>query len=74
MKIIIKVIGILLIASGVAALGYSGFTYTKREKVAQIGIYQVTTDIPKKEIFSPIWGGALLLGGLVFVLAGRRKK
>ena len=39
-----KLIGILLIVFGVAALAMGGFSYTKREKAVDLGPVEVTTD------------------------------
>jgi hypothetical protein len=38
------VVGVLLIVFGVFALAYGGFTYTKREKVIDLGPIQATAE------------------------------
>ena len=68
----INMIGLLLIILGIAALVYQGFSYTKQEKIAQIGNVQVTADTQKTIYFSPILGGLSLVAGVVLVLIGRR--
>ncbi len=73
MKPITNLIGILLIIFGLATLGYQGFTYTQREKVAQIGSLQVTADTQKTVYFPPILGGLSLVAGIILVAVGRRK-
>lgn len=65
--------GILLIIIGIAALAYQGFTYTKKEKIAQIGSIEVTADTQKTVYLSPIFGVFSLVGGIVLVVLGRRK-
>jgi len=72
MKTMINMIGLLLIILGIAALVYQGFSYTKQEKIAQIGNVQVTADTQKTIYFSPILGGLSLVAGVVLVLIGRR--
>lgn len=70
-------IGIVLIALGIAALFYDtergGFTFTKREKVVDFGPLQVTADRQKTVPISPILGGICLVGGILLVVVGSRK-
>lgn len=65
-------IGILLIAIGIMGLAYEGFTYTKREKVAELGPLQVTENTRKTVYFPPIYGVLSLGAGIVLVVIGRR--
>ena len=67
------IVGIILIAIGVIAFAYGGFTYTTREKVIDAGPLQVSADREKTVPFPPILGGICLVGGIVLVLAGSRK-
>lgn len=71
MRSITTIIGILLIIFGIAALAYTGFTYTSKEKIAEIGNVQVTADTQKTVYFNPILGSASLVAGLVLVVAAR---
>ena len=73
MKSLINIIGILLIIFGILVLGYQGITYTKREKIAQVGDIQVTADTEKTIYFSPLAGGISLVAGIILVVVGRRK-
>ena len=41
------IIGIILIVIGIIALAYGGFTYTKREKVLDLGPIQATAEKQK---------------------------
>ena len=72
MKFSTSVLGMILIAVGVLALAYQGFTYTKHEQVAQIGDLQVTADTQKTVYLPPIFGGLALLAGIVLVAIGRK--
>ena len=74
MKNLIIIVGIVLIILGIVALGYQGFTYTKTEKVAEIGDFQVTANTEKTVYFPPIVGGAALVVGVILVIVGRNKK
>ena len=67
------IIGIILIAIGIIALAYGGFSYTTREKVIDAGPLQVSADKEKTVPFPPILGGICLVGGIVLVLVGNRK-
>ena len=67
------IIGIILIAIGIIALAYGGFTYTTREKVIDAGPLQVSADRQKTIPLPPILGGICLVGGIILVLAGNKK-
>ncbi|MFZ1219105.1 MAG: DUF3185 domain-containing protein [Chthoniobacterales bacterium] len=67
------IVGIILIAIGIIALAYGGFSYTKREKIIDAGPLQVSADREKTVPFPPILGGICLVGGIILVLAGNRK-
>ncbi len=72
MKTITNLVGIFLIIMGIAILAYRGISYTKQEKIAQIGSVQVTADTQKTVYFSPISGGLALVAGVALLLIGRR--
>lgn len=74
MKRTLNVVGIILIIVGILALFYEGYTYTKHEKVAQVGDVQVTADTKETVYFSPIWGGLSLVAGVVLVVVARKTK
>ena len=67
------IVGIILIAVGIIALAYGGFSYTKREKIIDAGPLQVSADREKTIPFPPILGGICLIGGIILVLAGNKK-
>ena len=67
------IIGLVLIAIGIIALAYGGFSYTTREKVIDAGPLQVSADKERSVPLPPILGGLCLAGGIVLVLAGNRK-
>ena len=67
------IVGIVLIAIGIIALAYGGFSYTTREKVIDAGPLQVSADKKKSVPLPPILGGLCLVGGIVLVLAGNKK-
>jgi hypothetical protein len=68
MRMIINLAGILLTLFGIAVLVYHGFTYTKNQKIAQIGDIKVTANTSKTVYFSPLVGGVSLSAGIVLLL------
>jgi len=68
-----KTIGIVLIILGILAFIYTGFTYTKKEKVVDIGPLEVSADKQKTVSWPPLVGIVLVIGGVVAVLADKRK-
>ena len=69
-----KLIGVVLIVLGVAALALGGIHYTKREKVLDIGPIQATTERHETIPLSPIAGIAAVAGGIALVVVGSRKR
>jgi len=67
------ILGIVLIVLGVFALAYQGITYTKREKVLDVGPIHATKDTTKTIPLPPILGGLALVGGIVLLAAGSKK-
>ncbi len=67
------IVGILLIAIGIIALAYGGFSYTQREKVIDAGPLQISADKQKTVPLPPILGGLCLVGGVVLLLAGNKR-
>jgi len=67
------IIGIILIVIGILALVYGGITYTKREKVLDLGSIQATAEKQKTIPLPPLLGGICLVGGIVLVIVGTQK-
>ena len=68
-----RIVGYVLIALGVVSLAIGGITYTKREKVLDIGPIQATADRQKTIPLPPLLGGLALAGGIVLVIAASKK-
>ena len=64
----------LLVVFGVVALAVGGFSYTRREKVLDIGPLQATTEKHETIPLSPIVGIASVAGGIALVVAGSRSR
>ena len=70
----ITLLGILLAALGVLALVYQGFSYTRREKVLDIGPIHATADTQERVPLPPIVGGLALAAGAVLLAFGAKQK
>jgi len=66
------ILGIALIAIGLLALAYQGFSYTTQKKVVDIGPIQATKEEHHTIPLPPILGALALLSGVVVVAANRR--
>jgi hypothetical protein len=68
-----KIVGIVLLALGILALVYRGFSYTKETHEARLGPLQIELK-EKERVAVPVWAGVVLAvaGGAVLVLAGRK--
>jgi len=70
----IRIIGILLIVLGLVALAYQGITYTKSEKVLEVGPITATKETKKTIPLPPVLGGVALLGGVVLLVASSSRR
>lgn len=61
-----------MIVLGAVMLIWTGFTYTKKEKVVDAGPIQVSADKEKSVNWPPYAGGVLLLGGVVLLATSRK--
>jgi uncharacterized membrane protein len=68
----ITLVGIALIVLGIVAFAYQGISYTSREKVIDIGPLQASVDTKKTISLPPIFGGLVLVGGIVLVVVGAK--
>jgi TRAP-type C4-dicarboxylate transport system permease small subunit len=69
----LKMVAIVLIAAGVLALVYGGFTYTRETHDAKLGPLELSVK-DKETVNVPVWAGvgAIVLGGGL-LLVGRQK-
>lgn len=69
-----RITGIILIVLGVIALAYGGISYTKEEKVLDIGPFEATAKTRETIPLPPLLGGLALAGGVALMIAGSRKR
>lgn len=67
------VIGAVLIVIGLIGLIWGGISYTRKEKVIDFGPIQATAERRETIPVTPVVGGIALVGGLVLLLAGRKR-
>jgi drug/metabolite transporter (DMT)-like permease len=67
------VLGALLILAGVIALSVGGFSFSTRDKVAEIGPVQVTTEHERAVPLSPLLGAIAIGAGVILIVASSRK-
>lgn len=68
-----KALGIILTVLGIIALFYGGISYTRREKVVDVGPIEAYADKKERIPMSPVVGGVALLAGVVLLVSSRRR-
>lgn len=63
-----KALGMVLIVCGVLALVYGGFSWTRKDKVVDVGPIEITADKTEGVALPPIAGGIMLIGGLALLM------
>mgnify|MGYP005811230183 CR=1 FL=1 len=66
-------IGIAIIVIGAIMVFYTGFNYVTKEKVVDIGPIEINKEENHPVQWSPIVGVALLVGGILLIVADKRK-
>jgi hypothetical protein len=69
-----KIVGLVLIVIGVVALAVGGISYTKKEKVVDIGPIEATAETRETIPLPPLLGGLALVGGVALMIAGSRRR
>jgi uncharacterized membrane protein HdeD (DUF308 family) len=68
-----KILGIALIVVGLCALAFGGITYTKKEKVIDLGPIQAETRRKETLPLPPLFGALAVVGGIALVIASRKR-
>jgi uncharacterized membrane protein HdeD (DUF308 family) len=67
------IVGIVLIVLGVLGLAMGGFSFTRKEKVVDLGPIEATADKKESVAIPPVLGALALVSGVVLVVAGSRR-
>lgn len=68
-----KIVGVLLVIVGVAALVYGGFSYTTKKKAVDIGPIQIDKTEHHSVPLPPILGVVAILGGGALFFFGAKE-
>ena len=68
-----RIVGILLIVAGIAALALGSFSFTKETHQAKIGPIELSVK-EKETVNLPVWAGvaAIVVGGALLFVGGRK--
>jgi hypothetical protein len=69
-----RTLGIILIVVGIAMLIWTGFSYTKKEKIVDAGPIQISADKEKSVNWPPYAGGIILVAGVIVFVASKNKR
>jgi uncharacterized membrane protein len=69
-----KTVGLILIVVGIAMLIWTGFTYTRKEKIVDAGPIQISADKEKSVNWPPYAGGIILVAGVFVFVASKNKR
>jgi hypothetical protein len=69
----VKIAGIVLIAAGILALVYGGFSYTSATHETKLGPIEFSVK-EKERVNVPVWAGAgaIVAGGVLLLIGGRK--
>lgn len=67
-----RALGILLIVLGILSFVYGGITYTRQEKVIDVGPIEASVDKKERIPLTPVVGGVALVAGLFLLMSNRK--
>jgi TRAP-type C4-dicarboxylate transport system permease small subunit len=67
-----RIIAIVLLAAGVLALVYGGFSYTRQTHEAKLGPLEVSVS-EKQRVNVPVWAGAVMVVAGAGLLLAQKK-
>jgi uncharacterized membrane protein len=68
-----RTLGLILIVVGIAMLIWTGFTYTRKEKIVDAGPIQISADKEKSINWPPYAGGIILVAGVIVFVTSKKK-
>ena len=67
-----RTIALVMIVLGITMLVWTGFNYTKREKIVDAGPIQISADKEKSVNWPPYVGGIILVAGVIILTTSKR--
>jgi drug/metabolite transporter (DMT)-like permease len=67
------IVGALLIIVGIAGLAFGGFSFTRKEKVLDLGPIEASADKKESLPVPPILGALAIVGGVVLLATSSRR-
>lgn len=67
------IVGLVLIVLGIAGLAFGGFSFTRKEKVLDLGPIEASADKKESLPIPPILGALAIVGGVVLVAVSARR-
>lgn len=66
-------LGTILIVVGLIGLIWGGLSYTREEKILDVGPIEATAERRERIPIGPVVGGIALVAGIVVLVAGRKR-
>lgn len=68
-----RTFGLILIAIGIIMFVWTGFSYTKKEKIVDAGPIEISADKEKTVNWPPYVGGIILIAGVIIMITSKKK-
>lgn len=69
-----RIFGVVLIVVGIAMMIFTGFNFTEKEKVVDIGPLEITKENEKHVGWPTYAGGIVAVAGVALLISGLKKK
>ena len=69
----LRIVGVVLIVLGIIALVFQGITYTTHKQLIDVGPIHATTEEKKTIPLPPLLGAIAVVGGVVLLVASRKR-
>jgi len=70
---LLKTVGLILIVLGIVALIFGGISYTKKEKIIDVGPIHASAEHQKTIPLPPLLGAVSLIGGVILLVVGGKR-
>jgi len=68
-----KILGVIFLVVGILMVVFTGFSFTKKEKVVDAGPIEISADKKHSVNWPPYAGGILAVAGLIMLIVPERK-